>query len=68
MQEELTIEQAFDKLEKLIEHMETEIPLEESFDLYKEGVELIKMCNDKLDKVEKKIMILEENGELGDEF
>ncbi len=65
---ELTIEQAFDKLDKLIEHMETEIPLEESFDLYKEGMELIRLCNDKLDRVEKKILILEENGELSDEL
>ncbi len=68
MQEELTIEQAFEKLDKLIENMETEIPLEESFSMYKEGIELIKLCNEKLDKVEKKIMILEENGELKDEL
>ncbi len=64
--EELSIEQAFEKLDKLIENMETEIPLEESFNLYKEGIELIKLCNDKLDRVEKKILILEENGELSD--
>jgi len=64
--EELTVEQAFEKLDKLIENMETEIPLEESFNLYKEGIELIKLCNDKLDRVEKKILILEENGELSD--
>ncbi len=68
MQEELTIEQAFEKLDKLIENMETEIPLEESFNMYKEGIELIKLCNEKLDKVEKKIMILDENGELKDEL
>lgn len=68
MQDELTIEQAFKKLDELIENMETEIPLEESFNMYKEGIELIRLCNDKLDKVEKKILILEGNGELKDEL
>lgn len=68
MAKEQTLEQIFDKLEETIGKLEQEdIPLEESFKLYKEGMKLIKSCNDKIDKVEKEVLKLNENGEL-DEF
>ena len=31
--------------------------------LYTEGVNLVKQCKDSLDKVEKELIVLEENGE-----
>lgn len=68
MAKEQTLEQIFDKLEETIGKLEQEdIPLEESFKLYKEGMKLIKSCNDRIDKVEKEVLRLNENGEL-DEF
>lgn len=68
MAKEQTLEQAFEKLEEMIGDLEQEdISLEESFKLYKEGMKLIKSCNDKIDKVEKEVLKLNENGEL-DEF
>ena len=68
MAKEQTLEQVFDKLEETIGKLEQEdIPLEESFKLYKEGMKLIKSCNDSIDKVEKEVLKLNENGEL-DEF
>ncbi|MDE7477476.1 MAG: exodeoxyribonuclease VII small subunit [Lachnospiraceae bacterium] len=68
MAKEQTLEQAFEKLEDMIGKLEQEdISLEESFRLYKEGMKLIKSCNDKIDKVEKEVLKLNENGEL-DEF
>ena len=68
MAKEQTLEQVFDKLEETIGKLEQEdIPLEESFILYKEGMKLIKSCNDRIDKVEKEVLKLNENGEL-DEF
>ncbi len=68
MAKELTLEQIFEKLEGTIEKLEQEdIPLEESFRLYKEGMKLVKSCNDRIDKVEKEVLKLNENGEL-DEF
>ena len=68
MAKEQTLEQVFDKLEEPIGKLEQEdIPLEESFKLYKEGMKLIKSCNDRIDKVEKEVLKLNENGEL-DEF
>lgn len=68
MAKEQTLDQSFAKLEEMIGKLEQEdIPLEESFKLYKEGMKLIKACNDKIDKVEKEVLKLNENGEL-DEF
>jgi exodeoxyribonuclease VII small subunit len=65
---ELTIEQTFDKLEDTIAQLQQEdVSLEDSFKLYKEGMKLIKSCNDKIDRVEKQVLKLNENGEL-DEF
>ena len=40
-----------------------EISLEDSFQLYHKGMDLLKQCNDKIDKVEKKMLILDEEGE-----
>ena len=63
---ELTIEETFKELESVLERMETqEISLEESFACYEKGMKLLKYCNDKIDKVEKQIMVLSE--EQGDE-
>lgn len=68
MAKEQTLDQAFEKLEEMIGKLEQEdIPLEESFKLYKDGMKLIQSCNDKIDRVEKEVLKLNENGEL-DEF
>ena len=68
MAKEQTLDQSFEKLEEMIGKLEQEdISLEESFKLYKEGMKLINYCNDKIDKVEKEVLKLNENGEL-DEF
>ncbi|MDE6363815.1 MAG: exodeoxyribonuclease VII small subunit [Lachnospiraceae bacterium] len=68
MAKEQTLDQTFERLEGLIGKLEQEdISLEESFKLYKEGMKLIKSCNDRIDKVEKEVLKLNENGEL-DEF
>lgn len=63
--QEETLDQTFDKLEKLIQKMEAEdISLEESFALYHRGMDMLKSCNDKIDKIEKKMLVLDEEGEL----
>ena len=66
--EEIPLEQAFSMLEEILETLENEeLPLEQSFKEYMEGMSLIKACNDKIDKVEKAVLQLNENGDL-DEF
>ncbi len=69
MKEELSIEQAFDELNSIMETMEADsVSLEKSFELYKRGMELVSMCNSKLDMVEKKIIVLEGNEVVPDEL
>lgn len=66
--EELTLEESFEKLEEMLEKLEDrELPLEESFQLYQKGMELLKACNEKIDLVEKKILVMNGDGGL-DEF
>ncbi len=63
--EEQTLEELFAGLEEVIGGMERqEVSLEESFKLYHRGMELLKSCNDRLDKIEKKMLVLDEEGEV----
>ena len=62
------LEEMFKDLEELIGKMENEeITLEQTFDLYNNGMELLKKCNLSIDEVEKKVLVLDQNGET-DEF
>lgn len=64
----LSLEEAFEKLETVIEKLEQpETSLEESFKAYKEGVELVNLCNGMIDHVEKEVKVLTEGG-TADEF
>lgn len=63
--EELTLEEAFNKLETVISKMENEdVPLEESFQLYSEGMGLLKDVNDRIDRVEKQVQEMQADGSL----
>lgn len=67
-QKNLTLEEAFLQLETVIGHLEEEeISLEDAFSAYREGMELLQFCNASIDAVEKKVLKLNEDGEL-DEF
>lgn len=62
--EEQSLEEIFSDLEQTIKKMEEgEISLEESFQLYYQGMDMLKACNSKIDKVEKKMLLLDEEGE-----
>lgn len=61
---EFKLEESFEKLNIIIEELEKpDISLENSFCLYQEGMKLLKTCNDSIDKVEKELIVLGENGE-----
>jgi len=65
---ELSLEEAFEQVEGTIALLEEEdITLEESFRAYQEGMKLLQYCNDKIDKVEKQVLKINEDGGL-DEF
>ena len=64
-QEQHSLEENFAALEELIEQMEAEdISLEEAFTAYSKGMNLLKQCNEQIDRVEKQVMKLNDEGEL----
>ena len=64
----ISLEEAFKKLDTLIEELEKpENSLEASFRAFEQGMQLVKYCNDAIDTVEKKVLVLGQDGEL-DEF
>lgn len=68
MEEQLTLEEAFAQLEEVTKALEDEnISLEDSFAVYQKGMQLLKYCNESIDKVEKKVLVLNGEGKL-DEF
>lgn len=59
------LEDGFDKLEEIIQKMENdELPLEEAFQVYSEGMGLLKKCSEQIDRVEKQVLKLAEDGQL----
>ena len=64
-QHQFRLEEGFAKLEEIIAALEKEdISLEEAFQTYSEGMTLLKSCNEQIDRVEKKVLKLSEQGEL----
>ena len=59
-----SLEELFGRLDRVIGGLEgEELSLEDSFNLYHEGMELVKCCNRTINDVEKKVLALDENGE-----
>ena len=64
---EKSLEEAFNELDALTERLEERgISLEESFRIYKKGMDLRKYCSEKIDTVEKKMLQIDENGEISE--
>ncbi len=62
--EALSLEELFERLEEVTAGMEKpDVTLEQSFSLYNQGMQLLKQCNEVIDTVEKKVQILDEDGE-----
>ncbi len=67
-EERMTLEEAFAQLEQVTGALEAEdISLEDSFAVYQKGMQLLKFCNESIDQVEKKVLVLSGEGKL-DEF
>ncbi|MDD3338961.1 MAG: exodeoxyribonuclease VII small subunit [Lachnospiraceae bacterium] len=65
--ESRSIEEAFQVLDTMVKRLEgRDITLEESFQVYQQGMDLLRYCNGKIDKVEKKMLQVNENGELSE--
>ena len=63
-EQELTFEEAMEQLEVIVEKLEEgDVPLEEAINIYQQGMELSKLCHDKLKNVEAQLtQVLTEDG------
>ena len=67
MAKSATIEESFEKLDKIVSQLEDgSLSMNEAFTLYKEGVQLVNNCNNMLDKVEKQLVVLNGSEETDD--
>jgi len=58
----LNFEKAMDRLEAIVEQMETgKLPLEDLIVRYEEGMNLVKVCQERLTKAEQRIEIIARN-------
>ena len=56
------LNEVFSELDEIIGNMETEDSLEKTFEMYKKGVTLLKEASDSIDKIEKQVKVLDEDG------
>ncbi len=60
----LNFEQSLNRLEEIVEKMQnSEISLDNSLELYKEGIELSLFCSDSLSIIEKEVTELQKSSE-----
>ncbi len=58
-----TLNDVLEQLDTVMQKMESpDVSLEESFSLYHEGMQMLKACNEKIDRIEKKMLILDGEG------
>ncbi len=64
----LSFEESLEELETIVHNLENgDIPLDEAIDEFKNAMELVKVCNEKLNSAEESIAkIVKENGDLID--
>ena len=63
--EKTGLEERFSMIEDILGKMEDEnVTLDQSFDLYKQGIEQIEAANADLDRIEKAMLVINEDGEL----
>lgn len=62
-EQELSLEENFARLEEMIEKLsEDDLPLEEAFRAYSQGMAILKQCDAQIDRVEKQVLKLTEEG------
>lgn len=60
----MSLEECFEGLDDIIVDLQSgELSLEDSFKKYEEGMKLIKKCTETIDKVEKKLIVVENEHE-----
>lgn len=64
--ENLSFEESLEKLEEIVNRLENgDVPLDDAIDEFNEAMQLVKICNKKLEAAEESIAkIVKDNGEL----
>ena len=64
----LSFEESLEQLEEIVNKLEKgDVPLDEAIDEFNNAMQLVKVCNEKLNKAEESIAkIVEENGDFVD--
>lgn len=58
------LEELFALAEQTVSSMEDpELPLEDAFAAYEQGMRLVRACNDRIDRVEKQMLMVNSEGE-----
>ena len=66
MEEKLSFEESLEQLEEIVNKLENgNVPLDDAIDEFKKAMDLVKICNAKLNSAEEAIAkIVEDNGEI----
>ncbi|MCD8098437.1 MAG: exodeoxyribonuclease VII small subunit [Lachnospiraceae bacterium] len=63
-EEKFNLEKGLSQIDEILKKLQDrDVSLEDSFALYKEGMELLKLCNENIEHVEKQMKILAQEGE-----
>ena len=64
--QDLSFEESLEKLEEIVNKLENgDVPLDDAIEEFKNAMDLVKICNDKLNAAEESIAkIVQDNGEL----
>ncbi|WP_270170472.1 exodeoxyribonuclease VII small subunit [Paenibacillus sp. SYP-B4298] len=58
-EEQLSFEQAMEKLEQIVVRLENgDVPLETAIELFQEGMQLSRLCGGKLEQIERQVELL----------
>lgn len=60
--EQKPLQEVFAELDELIAKMGSEESLEKTFDMYQKGVTLLRSANDSIDRIEKQVKVLDDEG------
>ena len=65
--DDISLEEGFKRLEEITDQMrKDDISLEDRFRLYKEGMNLVKLCGSKIDVVEKELILVNDASDAKD--
>lgn len=65
--EKISLEEALEKLDETIAMLQSEdVALEDSFELYKKGMDYVRLCSETIEQVEKKVLVLDQEGTLNE--